>query len=341
MNDVHALAQAAGLPVERLRVIHDHPHTGAHLGLVAPSSLFVFPPLPEEDELETLVNEGVAIPVPRAPELLIFADPRRPAHLLVAAPGGVAILEGDARVDPVDHAIRCALDATASPVSLRLDLPARTLLLRATADRLMIVEDAPPQLVDAEIHEPDLSPPALDTTDLSLAEPIAQHVEALSHSIDPLERLAAAGLMLRLGRTVRGIADPRAAAQARVDRVRSWTDALPRELLSLADDAGAQRALELGDELRGLVDTPDDVERAAALVLARDDLESLHVTLSLARAAQRLSIALAAADDDGEATLTTLAALTDRWPPHLRERLASVGWAEPHQWWALLMDRSG
>ena len=73
-----------------------------------------------------------------------------------------------------------------------------------------------------------------------------------------------------------------------------------------------------------------------AVCHGRDDLECLSLVLAEGAAGQRLAVAIAALDDDGQI-------LMRQWPEGLvldDERLERVAAGEPSAWWARVVQSS-
>ncbi|MES2641330.1 MAG: hypothetical protein V4850_17700 [Myxococcota bacterium] len=196
-------------------------------------------------------------------------------------------------------------------------------------------------VVDALADLPDLPlpPPLVDAPDLRgwasrigaepwLAAAAAQHADAPS-SVD---RMAAVGLLARLWTPPEGAAPP---AHPR-DLARAWARAVEPAVLDEAESVAVRRAWRLSERIAevGSLSAGNATDEMTAIVLDRDDLQSVRRVLRLVGAGDRLADALATADAVANEHLSALADLlpsladdpeADRWN--------AVAWQEPDAWW--------
>lgn len=155
---------------------------------------------------------------------------------------------------------------------------------------------------------------------------LAQTAGQLASSDSPVDRLAAAGAVLRFAEE----------EEPSEGGGRAWLRALPAEAVAAVEAIAIQRAFDLDEHLAALGAASIGLRPAlaAGLVRDRDDLQSCLRALRVVRLGERLAAALAAADS---AALTHLTLLQDVLPPAEDdpegERWIAVGWREPEAWW--------
>jgi hypothetical protein len=196
-------------------------------------------------------------------------------------------------------------------------------------------------MVDALAGLPDLPPsaPAIDAPDLQAwasqvaAEPwLSAAASQQAEGPSSVDRLAAVGLLARLWTPPE---DTAPTAHPR-DLARAWARVLDPGQLDAAESIAVRRAWRLSDRVADVSKLPASLaaDEMAAIVLDRDDLQSVRRVLRLVGGGGRLAEALATVDSVAGEHMSALADLlpaleddpdADRW--------RAVAWQEPDAWW--------
>jgi len=187
---------------------------------------------------------------------------------------------------------------------------------------------------------PDLTLPGLgELLADAVVEPwLREHHEQLHRSPSWLDRVASVGMLSRLhtpapeelaGQIQSLLAGETSLLQQRTS---SWARELSGEAVGALERAALGELDRLGDFLQDVVENDrwGDASTLTALLLRRDNLESVAWVLRLAGAGSTLREALLDLDRQAELHLTALQGLPLREP-----RLAAVAWQEPMAWWGV------
>lgn len=288
--------------------------------------------------LPAVLAEGAWGPVPlRAAALELFREPSWPT--LVRVPR--AALRKTLRGRDLDDGEYATFDSAEGRVLLEVaDLGGRASLIDAwqgaidvwlLADRLAGLD--PPAAVPPEPPVPQVRA----WSDAAGAAPwLARDAARLASSADPVDRAAGAGMLSRLWERP----DPRVAVAASpTGAVRAWARGLAAGQVEALEGAAVARAWTLGERIASVAALPPDLagEEVRAVVLDRDDLQSVRRVLRLAGAGAALAGALASVDDAAAACLSELADLLPAIEDDLdADRWHAVAWQEPDAWWASL-----
>lgn len=261
------------------------------------------------------------VPVSRSGALIAVPCAARPEVLLGTQIAGGELLGYDTRASRV--LLRIAADDGTTWVIDARDGRVDRFVLDALAD--LPPMDPPIALVEA----PDVEVWASRVQ----AQPwLAVAAAAAAGLPSTLDRIAGAGLLARLWTEPDGAqvdSPPRELARA-------WARSLDADLLDAAEGAAVRRAWRLADRLAEVGSLLPDVASAemSAIILDRDDLQSIRRVLRLAGRGVRLDDALATTDRAADEHLSALADLLpsldddpngDRW--------RAVAWQEPDAWW--------
>lgn len=320
MKPDHEAARILGVPAEQVRLLAALPAAdpGAAQGF-APGGL-----------AEACADLRAWHPEPLA-GLRVYRSRRRPGAVQLAAAAVVAVHRGA----PHHHHDLVAIEGDAL-VEVRLDADRAVLRLAAGEVVLLGLPDPLADLAGAEPEPAAVPAPPVEawTEGLAVDRWLAEEVGRLARSAAALDRIAAAGLLSRLwapGET------PVARAARPTERARAWARGLDPAALDRAEREAVDEAARLHDRIDAVARLDDAAARAAvgALVVDRDDLQSVRRALRLAGRGDRLDAALAAVDADARSAASVLAgrlpALADD-PDGLR--WAAVAWQEPGAWWA-------
>jgi hypothetical protein len=250
-----------------------------------------------------------------------------PAVAEVAAPE-LDLVEGAASATPAGSLL---VDSRAGRTLLRFSRDARHLELQIDRGHVSLFA----------IDTPGSVLPAFEARVATGGEAptgwLAAHIEALERSGAPLDRVAAAGALLRFWTPGEPTDEPAAGPPQVVRGVRAWARSVDEAGWAELESAAVARARGLADWLASFTDrlaegavSPSEVVDAA---LTRDVLESVAVTMRLAARGEALREELEALDAKARGKLT---ALTDTVERVEDERLEAVAWSEPEAWWGAL-----
>lgn len=315
------------------------PHHDGQRGRSAPVRASI------EELLDPIKGAGTAVPIAlEGPPFGLAHLPGHPKVVLLLAEEPVSILRGSPL--PATHD-RIAFDTTDESTSL---LAGRWLLdVEEGHVRLWQVElEDEPSLApsqDSTVEVPDW--PGLDAllAGLGCPEWLRARIEVLVDSPDPVDRLVAAGLLVRLWQPrsrperAQALQEAMAGDPQPQGRVREWLARL--EHWSELEAEILDRVTRLLSDLEGLVQLIDDeldpLQAAASQIVAdRDDLASLEAVVRLA-GHDPTTIAAALSQLDLSVAVHG-AILTD----HLvldpdSQWLQAVRSSEPEHWWGQLL----
>jgi hypothetical protein len=250
-----------------------------------------------------------------------------PAVAEVAAPR-LELVEGDASRTPAGSLL---VDSRAGAARLRFGRDGRALELRIDGGHVALFA----------LETPASTLPAFEPRVATGGEPptgwLADHLAALEGTGAPLDRVAAAGALLRFWSPAAPADDPATGPPQVVRGVRAWARSLEAAAWAELEAAAVDRARRLADWLARFTDRRAEGTASAREALdaarERDALESVAVAMRLAGRGAALRDALATLDARARERLT---ALTDGLAPVEDERLERVAWSEPEAWWGAL-----
>jgi hypothetical protein len=187
-----------------------------------------------------------------------------------------------------------------------------------------------------DLEPPAPPPPSLPAPDVAIwsaassAESwLAEEAADLADAPGDVERAAAAGLLARLWEPADGVAN----ATSPREHVRAWARSLSIEAITRLEVEAVRRAQSLCDRL-SVPPEPSPVA-VEAIVLERDDLQSVRRVLRLVGRGQELDAALAVVDRAAELGMSRLTGkLPDLDEDAHASRWIAVASQEPNAWWA-------